>query len=209
MKKRRILRCAQEVFGQYGYHAATVKMIAEKAGVAFGLVAHHFGSKENLFLRAGFDMVDQAMAAICSRPEKPENGLEDVGLFIQAYLDFTLEHAAAFPILIRCSPFSDVDLDFARERIAEKFGDFLLDISRRLDRGMRDGSVRQAPLMETAILVYGGIVSAVRTRFLTPYRLPRLYAETKRYALEAIRAREEDPAPLQPVSVFGKGEMID
>jgi len=210
VKKRRILFAAQEMFGQYGYHATTVKMIAEKAHVAFGLVAHHFGDKENLFLSAGFNMVDQVMQAISEHPGKARDGLEDVGLFIQAYLDFTLDNQTTFPILIRCSPFADVDLDFARERIAVKFGEFLTEISRRLDRGMRDGSIREAPLMDTAILVYGGIISAVRARFLTPYRAPGLYREAKRYAIEAIRSRNGNgTSDGVSGSVFDASGMID
>ena len=52
-KKDHILRSAQVLFGREGYHATTVKQIAEMAGVGLGLVSHYFGSKEELFLQAG------------------------------------------------------------------------------------------------------------------------------------------------------------
>ncbi len=188
MKKRRILRVAQIMFGRRGYHATTVKMIAEEAGVAFGLVAHHFGAKENLFLAAGFEMVDRVMERIRSNPKKPQNGCEAVEFFVKDYLDFTLDHPDAFPILIRCSPFSDAGIEFAEELIAQKFQDFLDELARRLTRGIKDGSVRPVPAPETAHLIYGNIVSAVRTHFLTPYELPALYPQTLDYIISAIRS---------------------
>jgi AcrR family transcriptional regulator len=205
MKKRRILRVAQEMFGRHGYHATTVKMIAEEAEVAFGLVAHHFGTKENLFLTAGFEMVDRVMDKIKANPKKTKTGREAVAQFIEDYLDFTLEHPSLFPILIRCSPFSDMGIEFARELISEKFREFLDEIAIRLARGIKDGSIRPAPTPETALLIYGNIVSAVRTRFLTPYEFPNLYRETLGYIMQAIRA-EPNPAPP---SVFLGQHMID
>jgi AcrR family transcriptional regulator len=47
-KERRILRAAISVFARYGYHASKVSAIASEAGVAYGLVYHYFGSKEQL-----------------------------------------------------------------------------------------------------------------------------------------------------------------
>ncbi|MBM4779532.1 MAG: TetR/AcrR family transcriptional regulator [Archangiaceae bacterium] len=50
----RILDAAVEEFATRGYEAASTNLIASKAGVAKGLVFHHFGSKEGL-LEALFD----------------------------------------------------------------------------------------------------------------------------------------------------------
>ncbi len=69
-KKERILLAAQAMFGRHGFAATTMKMIAEEAGVAFGLVAHHFGDKEKLFITAGFDMVGRLMAKVQADTER-------------------------------------------------------------------------------------------------------------------------------------------
>lgn len=60
----RILDAALEEFGTRGYEAASTNLIASKAGVAKGLVFHHFGSKEALLealfereLRRVFELV--------------------------------------------------------------------------------------------------------------------------------------------------------
>lgn len=47
-KRRQILRAAITVFARSGYHRSRVSDVAKEAGVAYGLVYHYFGSKEEL-----------------------------------------------------------------------------------------------------------------------------------------------------------------
>ena len=47
-KRRVILRAAITVFARAGYHSSRVADVAKEAGVAYGLVYHYFGSKEDL-----------------------------------------------------------------------------------------------------------------------------------------------------------------
>jgi len=47
-KRRLILRAAITVFARTGYHTSRVSDVAKEAGVAYGLVYHYFGSKEDL-----------------------------------------------------------------------------------------------------------------------------------------------------------------
>lgn len=46
---QRILRAAQEEFGEYGHEGATVRGVARRAGVDPSLVLQHYGSKNELF----------------------------------------------------------------------------------------------------------------------------------------------------------------
>ena len=47
-KRRLILRAAITVFARSGYHTSRVADVAKEAGIAYGLVYHYFGSKEDL-----------------------------------------------------------------------------------------------------------------------------------------------------------------
>ncbi len=47
-----ILDAAREAFGTHGYERATIRGIAERAGVDPALVHHYFGSKQELFVAA-------------------------------------------------------------------------------------------------------------------------------------------------------------
>lgn len=47
-KRRAILEAAVRVFARQGFHACRVADIADEAGVAYGLVYHYFGSKDEI-----------------------------------------------------------------------------------------------------------------------------------------------------------------
>ncbi len=188
-KKDAILYAAQETFGRYGYAGTTVKMISERAGVAFGLVSHYFGSKEELFLTAGIAMVDSLMDELSRETAKAESGIEAVSIFMKTYLGYTLKQRNTFPVLLRCSPFSDVQVQMDRGKIAKKFQELLNIIRDCVKRGIDDGSIRPLSIDDTATIIYSNIVGTVRTRFLSPYDLPDLYDETAEFVVRSIRTR--------------------
>ncbi len=185
-KKKIILDAAQELFGTFGYSGTTMKMVSEKAGVAFGLVSHYFGNKEELFMVAGFSMVDAILLRIRVEMSRATTGLEAIEIFIQTYLNYTSEHRRRFAILIRCSPFSDVEHNVDRGRIAKKFLDIIREIEACLKRGIADGTIRHVPIEETAFMIYGSIVGAVRTSILTPYKLPHLFETAQQFIVSSL-----------------------
>lgn len=48
-RKARIIRSAQALFAQFGYHAVTIRQIAEHAQVPLALVRYYYGAKDELF----------------------------------------------------------------------------------------------------------------------------------------------------------------
>jgi len=63
-KRRQILDAAVRAFARKGYHACRVSEIAEEAGVAYGLVYHYFGSKEELLETIFRDTWAQMLARV-------------------------------------------------------------------------------------------------------------------------------------------------
>lgn len=187
-KREEILAVAQELFAVNGYAGTTMRMIAGKAGVAFGLVAHHFGNKERLFLASGHEMIDAMLAVIRQDMAKARNGLEAVDIFVASYFAFTLTHQNTFPTLLRCSPFSDENPHVNRQKIGAKFEELIVEIEANLERGMIDGTIGRVPTRDCALMVYATIVGAVRTVFLSPFGAPALYAEARNFIRRAIRA---------------------
>lgn len=50
--KSKILTAAVDVFAEYGYPAATVAIICKRAEVNIAAISYHFGSKDELFMKA-------------------------------------------------------------------------------------------------------------------------------------------------------------
>lgn len=48
-RKATILLAAEKLFAQHGYHAVTIRQIAEEAGVPLALVGYYYGQKHELF----------------------------------------------------------------------------------------------------------------------------------------------------------------
>ncbi len=187
-KRDEILAAAQALFAEYGYAGTTMRMIAERAGVAFGLVSHYFGNKEKLFLVAGHEMIDAMLAVIRRDMEEAQSGLQAVDIFVTSYLSYTLANRTTFPTLIRCSPFSDDNPHLDRQKIGVKFEELIGEIEANLKRGMVDGTITRIPVRDSALMIYASIVGAVRTVFLSSFASPGLFEETRRFIRQAIRA---------------------
>ncbi|HAS87692.1 MAG TPA: TetR/AcrR family transcriptional regulator [Desulfovibrio sp.] len=185
-KKEKILLAAQEQFGKHGYTATTLKMVADCAGVASGLVSHYYGNKDNLFLESGGELIDQMLAILTDKAKAGENGIKSLEIFVQAYFDFTEQHRTTFPTLLRSSPFSDEYPHLDRTHIAAKFKQLIDRIEDYIIQGMDDGSVREVPLPQTSYLVYGHIVGAVRTEFLTPFQIDKLFKEACQFIVRSL-----------------------
>lgn len=99
VKKRRsqILGAATELFGKRGYHATTVREIAERARVSTGLVYQYFGDKEDvLFLALQMvldsykERIPQATKGIRDPLERFRAAVHAYGRVIDANIDATV-----------------------------------------------------------------------------------------------------------------------
>jgi TetR/AcrR family fatty acid metabolism transcriptional regulator len=77
-KRRQILEAAVRAFARKGYHSCRVGEVAEEAGVAYGLVYHYFGSKEELLQEIFRDTWTQMLARIREVTESGEPANEQV-----------------------------------------------------------------------------------------------------------------------------------
>lgn len=73
--REQILAAAATVFGDLGYDGATIRLIAERAGVDSALVHHYFGSKADLFAAA----IDIPINPASTLPEVIGTDLDSAG----------------------------------------------------------------------------------------------------------------------------------
>ena len=188
-KKEALLQAAKELFGEYGFAETTFKKISDRAGVALGLLTHHYGNKEKLFFAAGMDVLENFISVLQRATADAENGRSGVLRFCRAYLEFSIDPDTHWLVLVRCSPYSDMKTSEDREVMLRKFEEVhhLLEI--QLERGIKDGSLTPLDPTSTAQVITGLMVGANRTRVLTPYTFGAsqdFYTETLAFVDRAI-----------------------
>ncbi|SDL61830.1 transcriptional regulator, TetR family [Maridesulfovibrio ferrireducens] len=187
-KKEIVLKTAKEIFGELGYSGTTFKKIADRAGVAVGLLSHHYGNKEKLFKEAGFDVAERLSSTLQDEVLQAENGYDAVYRFAKRYLEFSIDPDEDFLVLVRCSPFSDLKTGADRDAMVHKFAQIPVLLENCVARGVRDGSIPNLLVAETASVVLCNLVGAVRTKLLTPYSPPKLYAEALKFMMRSLKA---------------------
>lgn len=186
-RKTAVLQAAKELFGECGYADTTFKKIARRAGVAPGLVAHHFGSKDNLFLECGLDVLRIFLERLQEAVDGAQDGYAGIMSFCRAYLDFSLDADSHWLVLVRCSPYSDMKTAADWHLMTQGFAKIHKLLEKEIDRGSSDGSLRKRGEALTPQVIVSLLVGANRTWFLTPYASPALYENVLHFISEAIR----------------------
>ncbi len=187
-KKDALLTAAKELFGEYGYVETTFKKISEKAGVALGLLTHHYGNKEKLFLAAGLDVLENFLQVLREATLKEGTGYDSVLHFCKAYLDFSIDKNSNWLVLVRCSPYSDMKTTTDREIMNSSFQQVSQELEACLSRGVEDGSIRSdIHIADTAQVIISLMVGVNRTRVLTPYAGDSLYSEALCFVSRALK----------------------
>lgn len=185
--KESLLRAAKELFGEYGYAETTFKKISERAGVAPGLLAHHFGNKEQLFIASGLDVLENLLLYLDASIAGAPNGYAGVLSFCRAYLEFSIAKDSFWLVLVRCSPYSDIKASAGRELILSRFTAVHDKLEKLLARGIEDGSIVQNDPHILTHTIMAILVGVNRTRVLTPYSPPALYDKALEFVSRAIR----------------------
>ncbi len=92
--KARILIQARRIFGDYGYHGATTRMIAEEAGIDVSTLYYHWGEKSDLYEAVILD-VNEDLKKKLTQVEGVVRGLprsERMDVAIDLMTDYLFEH---------------------------------------------------------------------------------------------------------------------
>ena len=105
-KQRRILREAGAVFGEVGYHNATMELIANRLGLTKAALYYYFSDKSQILLRCfdlGFEVAEAALEAALALDT---SGLDRFALFVERYVEGIVASlgACAAGIELRSAP---------------------------------------------------------------------------------------------------------
>ncbi len=123
--RERLIAAAVRLFAQKGFDGASVKELADAAGVNVSLVSYHFGGKENLY-RSCLEQFGRKRLAVTHRLLQPPSTLEEMrlrlGMFVEEIIIFHLEERDVTRIVHReCEMELPIAQDVFRETFVKVF----------------------------------------------------------------------------------------
>ncbi|MBE1535901.1 TetR/AcrR family transcriptional regulator [Actinomadura algeriensis] len=183
-----LIDAAAGLFTERAYDEVTTGEIARRAGVAYGLIAHHFGNKRGLYLATIRAAADRLRAAHETPPAEggaPAARLRDA---LDRHIAFMEDNAAGFLALMRGGNGSDPEVRGIVEDLRWQGARRLLDAF-----GVAE-PVR--PALRTAMRGWVGYLDEIVIDHLRHRDLPRetLVASAAATLVAALRAaRTADP----------------
>src|SRR3954451_7003085 len=145
--RRRLLDAAEQVFGELGYHEASIVKLAEVAGVAAGTFYLYFDSKKAIFDELVRDLNRRVRRAMKEGSSKGTTRLESELLGFEAYFRFTADHPALYRIIRQAEFVSPEMLEFHYEKLAPGYVEGLRESMARGEVGAIDPEVSAWALM--------------------------------------------------------------
>jgi len=178
-----LLAAGARLFASRGYDGATVRAIADDAGVNPALISYHFGGKQGLYTAVLLSAIADAkedLAGLRSSRLPPDQRLRE---FIAAFGRFS-QRLPHFPIILVREEMSGAR-NMGDEVLAELSGFFNLD-REILEEGRRQGVFREvdthaAHLMLVGALIFFFLSQPLRERFDLEEKLPASSPELDMY----------------------------
>jgi AcrR family transcriptional regulator len=158
-----MLKQAQHLFSQHGYHGASIRDIAQACGLSNAALYYHFGNKQNLF----FEVLREYIATVAQQLRAAGAGegtcRQRLVRIAQAYAEIILESQSEMQTWLR-------DLaQFDREEIQHLLPDardqIQSTISTVLEEGIAAGEIRPLDTYRVGVL-FLGMVSSLAARRL-------------------------------------------
>ncbi|NCC26342.1 MAG: TetR/AcrR family transcriptional regulator [Deltaproteobacteria bacterium] len=164
--KERILDAARGLFGTFGYTETTYRRIAGAAEVPEGLIAHHFASKENLYVEVALDVLDRLTIDIDESLLHTADSMGAVIAFCECFLNFSRNAATGFIALLRCSPFAPTDAGPRQGEILDRCAGIADRLCQIVAQGHEDRSIRPCdPQLQTKVII-AALIGATRAYLL-------------------------------------------
>ena len=179
--KGKILDAAKRLFGEVGYAETTYKKIAGEAGVADGLIAHHFGSKENLFMEVEKKILLEMMEKIDESIYYASDGFSAVINFCKCMLKFSADKKAGYITLLRCSPFIPPQATANTDEVIQACDGVVQKMRQCIVRGIEDGTIRKDDPETMANIIFATIIGATRSYLLNRENLLSLNCDDNFY----------------------------
>jgi len=197
-RKDDILDAAVILFAKNGYFATPTSAVAKKAGVAEGLIFHHFKNKAGILTHIFAELSEVYLLEIETLIKKAETGLDALLAVVRFHFAFAKNESTKFKVLSRDLPadFTSPDSE-AGKLMAEHMTIALNQVKKCIDRGRNDGSIKDVPLEETTFIIRGMLIGLSRFKIIMPsFSIhPNMYSEVENFCRRSLSRQEHISEP--------------
>jgi AcrR family transcriptional regulator len=139
--RQRLLDAAEEVFGDLGFHDASIVKITEAAGVGQGTFYLYFASKHAVFDELVRDLSRRIRHTMSDAAEHGETRMESELLGFRAFFDFAVQHPGLYKIIRQAAFVSPEVFRWHYETLTERYAAALRGAVERKELGPIDPEV--------------------------------------------------------------------
>lgn len=186
-KKKAILKAAIHLFAERGFKATPTSVVARKAGVAEGLIFHHFKNKEGIFVHILEEMIDAYIKGLETNIKEAATGMEAIENIVHFHLSFSEKRSKEALVVLRDFPFDLMTSgSTARQMIAERSARIYQLMAQCVQRGKEDGSLRNLSPEKTAFILIGMLNGISRLKMLGTLTAPEVTSEAVVFCRTAL-----------------------
>lgn len=137
--KARILVVARRLFGIYGYHGATTRMLAKEVGIDISTLYYHWGEKGDLYEAVIFDIAED-LRILLRKVEKTIRG-KPLAERLDISIDMTTEYLCEHPEISNLVLHRYFSKTRQEMKWDESVPEFITDIARSMGLAEQDGRV--------------------------------------------------------------------
>ena len=194
-KRRLILDAAIHVFADRGFHHCRVSDVADQAGVAYGLVYHYFGSKEEI-LNQLFSERWQLMLDAIAEIDRQEIPARDKLYLVASFIIDSYHHEPDLMkvIIVEVTRAANT---FGREHL-EKIREAYAMIAAIVESARQDGSFKEDISADFAAMCFYGAIEQLLSGWIFGYvpTTDEEFERAKSLVVETICGGLEQPAAV-------------
>jgi TetR/AcrR family fatty acid metabolism transcriptional regulator len=201
-KRRQILDAAIRVFATRGFHACRVSDVADEAGVAYGLVYHYFGSKEEILNTLFSERWQIMLDAIAEIDRRQEITARDKLYLVASFIVDSYRHEPDLMKVIIVEVTRAAN-SFGRDHLA-KIREAYDMIGQIVEGAQRDGVFKREISSDFAALMFYGAIEQLLSGWIFDV-IPQSeddFEQAKALVVEAICGGLETPR-TQAAAVSG------
>ncbi|MEV6280051.1 TetR/AcrR family transcriptional regulator [Nocardia sp. NPDC051832] len=165
-RRAQILACAIDMFGERPYAAVSTAELAQRAGVARGLINHYFGNKRDLYLAVVRRMVTLPRPEALTAPTGSTRQRVDAS--VQWLLDTISEHGSTW---VKVTSLEGVGNDPEVQQILDEADDAAAE-RMLIMVGLADSA--HSAQLQALVRAYGGLVKVAGREWIVRGTLDRL-----------------------------------